>query len=149
VQTANPAVITGSGTFTFTLLKPGRLTEEEFEVVREHPVTGEHILAPVVRNRAVLAAIRGHHERLDGSGYPDKLCGPQIPLLARLITIPDCFDALTTSRAYRAALPLSEAVKILQDSAGSHLEPDLVRTFVQLIPHLEMDGPRSGILSRG
>ncbi len=118
-------------------------------MVRRHPETGAHILAPVVRNRTVLAAIRGHHERFDGSGYPDGLRGQQIPLLARLITIPDCFDALTTSRAYRGALPLDEALRILQDSAGSHFESDLVRVFLRLAPRLYLEGPRSGVLSRG
>ncbi len=118
------------------LHKPGPLTEEEIAIVREHPATGERILAPVVRSRAVLAGIRGHHERLDGSGYPDGLRGAQVSLLARLIAIPDCFDALTTSRAYRAALPVSEAVEILRDGAGSHFDPDLVAAFVRIVPRL-------------
>src|SRR5205823_1241871 len=96
-------------------------------VVRQHPSTGERILAPVVRNRTVLAAIRGHHERLDGSGYPDGLRGDRIPLLARLISIPDCFDALTTSRAYRAALPVDRALDILREGSGCHFEPTFVR----------------------
>jgi response regulator RpfG family c-di-GMP phosphodiesterase len=127
------------------LHKPGRLTDEEFAVIRAHPVTGERILAPVVRNRAVLAAIRGHHERLDGSGYPDGLRGSQVSLLARLITIPDCFDALTTSRAYRAALPVHEALAIIRDASGRHYDPDLVRAFVELAPRLQLEEPRSGI----
>jgi response regulator RpfG family c-di-GMP phosphodiesterase len=131
------------------LNKPGRLTTEEFDEIRKHPETGERILAPVVRNRAVLAAIRGHHERLDGTGYPDGLRGSQIPLLARLLSVPDCFDALTTSRAYRGAMPLREAIRILEDGAGSQFEPDLVHTFVQLAPRLLPDGPRSGVLVRG
>jgi response regulator RpfG family c-di-GMP phosphodiesterase len=115
------------------LHKPDRLTPEEMDVVRQHPGTGERILAPVVRNRAVLAAIRGHHERLDGTGYPDGLRGNQIPLLARLIAIPDCFDALTTSRAYRAALPVQEALAILRAGSGSHFDPDLLRAFLPLV----------------
>jgi response regulator RpfG family c-di-GMP phosphodiesterase len=119
------------------LHKPGALTPEEVAVVRQHPGTGERILAPVVRNRAVLAAIRGHHERIDGTGYPDGLRGNQIPLLARLITIPDCFDALTTSRAYRAALPVPAALEILADGAGTQFEPDLLRAFLQVVPRLE------------
>jgi putative two-component system response regulator len=118
------------------LLKPGALSPAEEAVVREHPVTGERILAPIVRSRAVLAAIRGHHERLDGSGYPDGLAGDRIPLLARLIAIPDCFDALTSHRAYRPAMPADQALSILQAGAGTHFEPEFVRAFVAVAHHL-------------
>jgi response regulator RpfG family c-di-GMP phosphodiesterase len=118
------------------LHKPDRLTDDEMAVIREHPAAGERILAPVVRHRAILAGIRGHHERLDGTGYPDRLRGAQVPLLARLLTIPDCFDALTTSRAYRAALPLAEATRILREGAGRHFDPDLVAAFLGLVPTL-------------
>jgi putative two-component system response regulator len=121
------------------LNKPGALTKEEEAAVRQHPVIGERILTPIVRNRRILAGIRGHHERMDGSGYPDGLRGDQIPFLARLIAIPDCFDALTTSRAYRAALPLSQAMGILCAGAGSHFDPDLVRIFLRLAPSLVGD----------
>jgi response regulator RpfG family c-di-GMP phosphodiesterase len=123
------------------LHKPGPLTAEETGIVRSHPETGERILAPVVRNREVLAAIRGHHERLDGTGYPDGLQGGQIPLLARLIAIPDCFDALTTSRAYRDALPVPKALAILEAEAGSHLDPVFVRVFLCIAANLPMDPP--------
>jgi putative two-component system response regulator len=126
------------------LHKPGPLTEGETSIVREHPSIGERILAPIVRNRQVLAAIRGHHERLDGTGYPDGLRGDEVPLLARLIAIPDCFDALTTSRAYRAALPVGQALGILCAGAGSHFDPDLVRVFLTLAPRLP-----AGELCRG
>jgi putative two-component system response regulator len=118
------------------LYKPDRLTPEEDRIIRSHPEVGERILAPIVRSRAVLAGIRGHHERIDGGGYPDGLAGEQIPLLARLIAIPDCFDALTTSRAYRPALPLSEALALIEASAGSHFDPTLVRTFLRIAPEL-------------
>jgi putative nucleotidyltransferase with HDIG domain len=118
------------------LNKPGRLTEEEMEAVRRHPATGERILQPVVRNREVLAAIRGHHERIDGGGYPDGLRGERIPLLARLITVPDCFDALTTSRAYRSAMPLEEALAILRRGANAHFDAGLVNAFLRIAPRL-------------
>jgi response regulator RpfG family c-di-GMP phosphodiesterase len=131
------------------LHKPRALTAEEFEVVKAHPVTGERILTPVVRNRTVLSAIRGHHERLDGSGYPDHLKGDQIPLLARIITIPDVFDALTTSRAYRDALPVADALAIIRDGAGKQFEPEFVRVFLQIAPRLEPGENGSGILRRG
>lgn len=114
------------------LHKPDRLTPEEDRIIRGHPEMGERILAPIVRSRAVLAAIRGHHERLDGSGYPDGLVGERIPLLARLLAIPDCYDALTTSRAYRSALPKSVALAIVAAGAGSHFDPEFVRTFLRI-----------------
>lgn len=115
------------------LNKPGLLTEEEFRVVKTHPEVGERILAPVIRQREVLSAIRGHHERLDGHGYPDGLGGASIPLLARVLTVPDCFDALTTARAYRAALPVSQAIEVLREGSGKQFEPAFVRTFIDMI----------------
>ncbi|MGE3805272.1 MAG: HD domain-containing phosphohydrolase [Gemmataceae bacterium] len=115
------------------LNKPGLLSEEEFNVVKSHPVIGERILAPVIRNREVLAAIRGHHERIDGHGYPDGTKGDQTHLLARLLTVPDCFDAMTTARAYRAALPVEHALDVLRDGAGKQFEPAFVRSFIDVI----------------
>ena len=124
------------------LNKPSALSDDEYRLVREHPVIGERILSPIIRSPEVLAAIRGHHERLDGSGYPDGLSGERIPLLARLIAIPDCFDALTTSRAYRDALALPEALDILRAGAGSHLEPEFVHAFLTaVVPNLSAATP--------
>ena len=115
------------------LNKPDRLTPDEFDVVRKHPVIGERILSRVVRSRAVLAAIRGHHERLDGRGYPDGLQGPHLSPLARVIAVADTFDALTSSRAYRDALPAAEALAVLEDAAGTQLDPAYVRAFVDCV----------------
>jgi cyclic di-GMP phosphodiesterase len=116
------------------LNKPGPLTTEEEVVIRLHPGTAERILLPIIHNRAVLAAIRGHHERLDGKGYPDGLRGDQVPLLARLISVPDVFDAVTSARAYRRAMPLSDALALLREGAGSQFDPGLVRVFVEIAP---------------
>jgi response regulator RpfG family c-di-GMP phosphodiesterase len=118
------------------LHKPTALTDEELVVVRAHPVIGERILAPIIRELDVLEAIRGHHERLDGSGYPDGLAGDAIPFLARVVAVPDCFDALTTSRAYRPALPVSRALGMLCAGSGTHFEPDVVRAFLKVAPQL-------------
>jgi response regulator RpfG family c-di-GMP phosphodiesterase len=118
------------------LLKPGALTTDEESIIREHPVTGERILTPIIRNREVLAGIRGHHERLDGKGYPDGLRGDEVPLLARLIAIPDVFDALTSSRAYRQAMTLHDALEILRQGAGTHFDADLAMTFLLIAPAL-------------
>jgi putative two-component system response regulator len=114
------------------LNKADSLTPEEFDLVKQHPVIGERVLTPIIRNPTVLAAIRGHHERIDGKGYPDGLKGVQIPLLARIIAIADCFDALTSSRAYRRALPVAEAIEVLRAGAGTHLELGFVRTFIDV-----------------
>jgi putative two-component system response regulator len=73
---------------------------------------------------------------VDGSGYPDGLAGTAIPILGRLIAIPDCFDAMTTSRAYRAALPPSQALAILRQGSGSHFDPEFVRAFLAIAPRL-------------
>ncbi len=118
------------------LHKPGRLTPEEECIIRSHPEMSERILAPIVRSRPVLAAIRGHHERIDGKGYPDGLAGEKIPLLARVLAILDCYDALTTSRAYRPALPTDEVLTFLESHAGTHFDPSLVRAFLRIAPEL-------------
>ncbi len=115
------------------LNKTGTLTEEEFRCVQEHPVIGERILSPIVRNRAVIAAIRSHHERFDGNGYPDGLSGENIPLLARIITIADCFDAMTSSRAYRDAMSVEEALEIIRNGSGTQFDPRFVPPFLDMI----------------
>src|SRR5439155_10132270 len=112
------------------LNKPGMLTEGEFDIVKQHPVIGERILAPIIRNPNILAAIRSHHERLDGRGYPDGLSGQAIPRLARILTVADCFDALTTARAYRPAMAVDQAAAILEDGAGKQFQPEFVRAFL-------------------
>jgi response regulator RpfG family c-di-GMP phosphodiesterase len=122
------------------LNKPGPLDAAERRVVEEHPVIGERILRPIIRNRAVLAAIRSHHERLDGTGYPDGLRGDQIPLLARLLTVADCYDALTSTRAYRPALSVREAHDLLRAGAGTQFEPEFVRALVEVTSPLPVAG---------
>jgi len=95
------------------LLKPGPLDAEETRIMREHPVTGEQICAPLKSLRSILPVIRHHHEKMDGSGYPDGLRGDAIPLKARILQVADIYDALTTDRPYREALPHNEALSIL------------------------------------
>jgi putative nucleotidyltransferase with HDIG domain len=122
------------GTPEGILNKPGQLTPAELEVIQEHPVIGERILSPIIRDPVVLAAIRSHHERLDGKGYPDGLRGTQLPLLARVIAVVDCFDALTSSRAYRNTLRPTQALAVLRAGAGTRFEPDFVDAFLSLFP---------------
>ncbi len=97
------------------LLKPGRLTEEEWKVVRHHPVVGERMCAPLKSFRLVLPIIRHHHEKLDGSGYPDGLRGDAIPITARVIQIVDVFDALTTDRPYKKAFSTADALQTMRE----------------------------------
>jgi putative two-component system response regulator len=99
------------------LFKPGPLTEEEGELVQQHPVVGEKICAPLKSLREILPVIRHHHERMDGSGYPDGLCGDEIPLKARILQIADIYDALTSDRPYREALTSDEALQVLRYEA--------------------------------
>lgn len=96
------------------LLKPGELTEEEMATMRKHPIVGEKICRGLKSFRLVLPIIRHHHEKIDGTGYPEGLKGNDIPLTARILTIVDVFDALTTKRPYRDALPTEEARSIMQ-----------------------------------
>jgi putative two-component system response regulator len=97
------------------LLKKGPLTEQEWQIMREHPVIGERICAPLKSFRLVLPIIRHHHERLDGSGYPDGLHGSQIPVTAKVMQVVDVYDALTTDRPYRPALSPVEALAIMRE----------------------------------
>ncbi len=97
------------------LLKAGPLEEDEWILMRQHTVTGEKICAPVRSFREVLPIIRSHHERLDGSGYPDGLAGEQIPITARVLQVVDVFDALTTERPYKRAMPLEQAMGVLRE----------------------------------
>src|SRR5712672_455539 len=115
------------------LMKPGRLTAEETEIVRQHPVVGERICAPLKSLRRILPVIRHHHERMDGSGYPDGLCGHEIPLMARILQIADIYDALITDRPYRDALSSEQALETLNREAGyGWLDDSLVVKFSQI-----------------
>ena len=112
------------------LLKAGPLTPEEIEIIRRHPEEGERICAPLKSLRRVLPIIRHHHERMDGSGYPDGLRGNSIPLSARVLQIVDVYDALTTDRPYREAYSPSQALATLYNEAErGWLDPELVRAF--------------------
>jgi putative two-component system response regulator len=100
------------------LRKPGKLTEEERSVVEEHPVVGHDLLSPMKTMRQTLSIVYHHHERLDGSGYPDGIYGPDIPMPVRIVTIADIFDALTSERSYREALTTETAFEILTEGVG-------------------------------
>ena len=97
------------------LFKPGRLTAGEWEIMRGHPMLGEEICRPLKSLRGVLPLIRNHHEKWDGSGYPDGLAGKEIPLLARVLQVVDIYDALTNPRPYKFAYPCARALEILEE----------------------------------
>jgi putative two-component system response regulator len=99
------------------LLKPARLTPDEWYIMKQHPAVGERICAPLRSFRTVLPIIRHHHEKLDGTGYPDGLKGDEIPLTARILQTVDIYDALTTDRPYRSALPIEEALETMRGEA--------------------------------
>jgi putative two-component system response regulator len=118
------------------LNKPGRLTEEEFELVRKHPATGAHILQPLIDDPLVLGVVRSHHERWDGRGYPDGLEGAAIPLPARVLAVADTLDAMTSHRAYRRGLPWEEVVAEIRRCSGAQFDPDVVAAFERSMDRL-------------
>jgi putative two-component system response regulator len=115
------------------LLKPGALTAEEVDIIRRHPMIGDTLVAPLQSLRNVRPIIKHHHERLDGTGYPDRLRGDQVPLLARIVSIVDVYDALTTDRPYRAALSHGVAVQELEAGVrAGHYDQRCVEAFLDI-----------------
>jgi putative two-component system response regulator len=120
------------------LLKPGPLTEEEFEIIKTHPVIGENICRPLKTLRPVLPIIRHHQERFNGSGYPDRLSGSEIPIHANIIGLVDCFDALITERPYRKAMDKKKALEIMVKETNEGLwDPELFR----ILRYILEEGP--------
>ena len=117
------------------LFKPGKLTPEEWKIMEGHTERGEKICSSMRSMSAVLPIIRNHHERWDGSGYPDRLRGEEIPLLARILQIADIYDALTTVRAYKPAMSPESAIRTLRDEAAQGWrDPRLVEVFADILP---------------
>jgi HD-GYP domain-containing protein (c-di-GMP phosphodiesterase class II) len=108
------------------LCKPGRLTAEEYEAIKKHPGLGVKILGGIRQLDHVIAGMLCHHERLDGGGYPQGLCGDEVPLDARIIGLADCFDAMSSDRTYRKALPLEAVVGEVRKCAGTQFDPKVV-----------------------
>jgi HD-GYP domain-containing protein (c-di-GMP phosphodiesterase class II) len=115
------------------LLKPGPLTDSEWEIIKTHPELGERILAPIARLADVRPVVRHCHEHFDGGGYPDKLAGEDIPLESRIILVVDAFHAMTTDRPYRKRLPLEETIRRLLDGTGTQFDPKVVNALIALI----------------
>ena len=111
------------------LTKPGRLTEEEFMVMKGHPLRGQEILKPVKFAQEIIAGVYYHHERLDGLGYPSGLKGEQLPLIARILAVADAFDAMTSNRPYRSSLSYQYALEELVRCSGGQFDPLIVEAF--------------------
>ena len=119
------------------LFKAGQLSPKEWEIMRSHSVRGEEICRPLRSLRPALPIIRHHHERWDGTGYPDSLAGPAIPLLARVIQVADIYDALTNPRPYKHAFTTARALEVLEEEVTrGWRDPEITRLFVRLHKHV-------------
>ncbi len=125
------------------LRKPGALTEAEYDIVKQHVALGDLIVRDLPEVELVRAGVRHHHERWDGNGYLHRLAGEEIPLIARILAVADAFSAMTTTRPYRKALDVREALTRLGDAAGTQLDERLVITFVNGIETAD-DAPLPG-----
>lgn len=114
------------------LQKTGRLTSEEFEQIKKHPEIGARILQDIKQIKDIIPGVLHHHERFDGKGYPGGLAGHDIPLMGRIICLADCFDAMTSSRTYRKALPLEVALTEIRRCSGTQFDPELTEAFLQI-----------------
>ena len=123
------------------LNKPGKLTDEEWALVRQHPAAGEQMLADVQFPWDVAPMVRSHHERWDGQGYPDGLSGTDIPLQARVLCVADVYDALTTERSYKRAFSQLEALEIMRREVGRQFDPELFERFEELVRRGTVNAP--------
>ena len=114
------------------LRKPGRLTDDEFDQIKQHPMIGFRILKDLKSFDYVLPGVRWHHERHDGGGYPDGLKGNEIPLMARVMAVADGLDAMTSNRPYRDGMPFEKAESILREGAGTQCDPDVVAAYFEI-----------------
>jgi putative nucleotidyltransferase with HDIG domain len=115
------------------LLKPGKLTDEERRAINDHPTIGLRILNPVELPPEVVAFVASHHEKLDGSGYPNGLRGGEVPLVARIASVSDMYDAMTTDRPYRLAMTPEECMEILKGESGTLLDPEVVKAMKRVL----------------
>jgi len=121
------------------LLKPGRLTEEEYAIIKKHPEIGKKILQPVNCLADKIPLIYHHHERVDGQGYPEGLAGDNIPLGARILAVADAYQAMTSDRPYRSAMPMQVAISELEKFKGKQFDPMIVEAFLRILRRLGME----------
>lgn len=116
------------------LLKPGRLDPKEIDIMKSHSVMSEEIIKPLAAHpffKQILPAVRGHHERIDGEGYPDKLAGEMIPLISRVILVVDTYDAMAENRVYRKGLPDDVIYSEIKRCKGTQFDPQIAKTFLE------------------
>lgn len=121
------------------LLKNEPLTGEEYTVIKDHPIASESICKPIPALKSFLPVIRAHHERFDGNGYPDNLAGKDIPLLARIVSVADALDAMTSDRPYQKCMPLKKAKFILRNGAGTQWDDSIVDIALNIFLNRETD----------
>ncbi len=116
------------------LLKPGKLTNEEYQLIKEHPSKGARILSQIddPKIKKITRIIKHHHERYDGKGYPDGLKGKEIPLYSRIIAVADSYDAMTSDRPYRKGMDSDQAIKKMRNGSGTQFDPELLKYFLEL-----------------
>jgi HD-GYP domain-containing protein (c-di-GMP phosphodiesterase class II) len=136
------------------LRRRGRLDEEKWAEMRQHPIQGHDLLADVAQLRMAATVVRSHHERWDGGGYPDGLAGEQIPRLARVFSVVDVYDALMSDRPYRPAWSKERVLAHLRHESGRQFDPDVVAAFLDLLEHADaaepaMRAPALGAALRG
>ena len=113
--------------------KPDKLTDQEFDLIKNHPRLGEQILEPIKEYSHALPIVLQHHENYDGSGYPDGVAGKDIAYLARILAVADVFDAMTSDRPYRAGWPYEQVIRFISDKSGSKFDPDIAQVFIQTV----------------
>lgn len=126
------------------LQKPGPLTRDEYDRVKEHVTIGADILTAAAFPSSLALIVRHHHENWDGTGYPDRLRGPAIPIGARVLAIVDCYDALTSDRPYRRALSHGSAVAMIHERRGTMYDSEIADAFLRIVPHLRSASPWEG-----
>ena len=119
------------------LNKPGRLTHEEFQHVQKHPEVGQHILTPIAGDEEILKIVRSHHERYDGTGYPDGLKRDQIPLGSRIIAVADAYEAMTSQRPYRRAMSGESALIEIERGEGTQFDPNVAEAFLSSFRNIQ------------
>jgi HD-GYP domain-containing protein (c-di-GMP phosphodiesterase class II) len=115
------------------LLKPGPLSETEWDIMRDHAAAGQRILSQIPSLARCAQIVRGHHERYDGRGYPDRLVGENIPFEARVVAVADAFHAMISDRPYRKAIAPRRALEILRDGAGTQWDPIVVQAMLDML----------------
>ena len=115
------------------LLKDTKLTDDEYSEIKNHPAIGKHILSNATIFKDVIPIVYHHHERYDGHGYPGKLKGEEIPLLARITAVADTFDAMTSKRSYRDSLPLEKVRAEIEKCSGTQFDPEIAKVFLDII----------------